>query len=141
MHIAALTELDDRLVPKVQALQERARRQGKAAGRHRQDRQHPPRGRVPLTVGQEWSGYAAQLGACIDKLRHARKGLLELILGGTAVGTGLNAPAGFSTDVAAELAKLTGHRISRLPTSSPRWDPSTRWFGRTRRYAVLRSRS
>ena len=70
---------------------------------------------MPLTVGQEWSGYAAQLQACIADLRHAREGLLELAVGGTAVGTGLNAPAGFSTDVAAELAKLTGTQYVTAP--------------------------
>ena len=49
---------------------------------------------MPLTVGQEWSGYAAQLRACIAEIEHSRGGLLELAVGGTAVGTGLNAPAG-----------------------------------------------
>ena len=108
MHIAAVTELDDRLIPKVQALQSEIDAKAsqwadvvKIGRTHLEDA-------VPLTVGQEWSGYAAQLGACIDELRHAREGLLELAVGGTAVGTGLNAPAGFSADVAAELAKLTG---------------------------------
>jgi fumarate hydratase class II len=108
MHIAAVTELDERLIPKVQALQSdidaKARQWAdvvKIGRTHLEDA-------VPLTVGQEWSGYAAQLSACIDELRHAREGLLELAVGGTAVGTGLNAPAGFSADVAAELAKLTG---------------------------------
>jgi fumarate hydratase class II len=108
MHIAAVTELDDRLIPRVQALQSEIDAKAeqwsdvvKIGRTHLEDA-------VPLTVGQEWSGYAAQLKACIDDLRHARQGLLELAVGGTAVGTGLNAPAGFSADVAAELAKLTG---------------------------------
>src|SRR5258705_1987967 len=108
MHIAAVTVIDQRLIPKVQALQSeidaKARQWAdvvKIGRTHLEDA-------VPLTVGQEWSGYAAQLGACTDELRYARGGLLELAVGGTAVGTGLNAPAGFSADVAAELAKLTG---------------------------------
>ena len=115
MHIAAVTELDDRLIPRVEALRDEIA--GKAAqwadvvkiGRtHLEDA-------VPLTVGQEWSGYAAQLDACIEELRHARKGLLELAVGGTAVGTGLNAPAGFGADVAAELAELTGTEYVTAP--------------------------
>ncbi|CAN5193551.1 class II fumarate hydratase [soil metagenome] len=108
MHIAAVTELDTRLIPKVQALQQEIASKAeqwsdvvKIGRTHLEDA-------VPLTVGQEWSGYAAQLDACIDDLQHARVGLLELAVGGTAVGTGLNAPAGFSADVAAELAELTG---------------------------------
>ncbi|MCV7227896.1 class II fumarate hydratase [Mycolicibacterium komossense] len=108
MHIAAVTELDDRLIPKVQALQQEIAAKAarwsdvvKIGRTHLEDA-------VPLTVGQEWSGYAAQLAACIGDLLHAREGLLELAVGGTAVGTGLNAPAGFSVDVAAELAELTG---------------------------------
>src|SRR3954454_12682010 len=108
MHISAVTELDDRLIPKVQALRNEIDAKAsqwadvvKIGRTHLEDA-------VPLTVGQEWSGYAAQLQACIDALRHAREGLLELAVGGTAVGTGLNAPAGFSADVAAEWAKLTG---------------------------------
>ena len=108
MHIAAVTELDERLIPSVQALQREIAAKAeqwcdvvKIGRTHLEDA-------VPLTVGQEWSGYAAQLDACLEDLRHARKGLLELAVGGTAVGTGLNAPKGFSVDVAAELAQLTG---------------------------------
>ena len=63
---------------------------------------------TPLTVGQEWSGYAAQVRACMEAIADSRKGLYELAVGGTAVGTGLNAPPGFSEKVAAEIAKLTG---------------------------------
>ena len=108
MHIAAVTELDDRLIPRVQALQsEIAAKAAQWADVVKIGRTHLEDA-VPLTVGQEWSGYAAQLAACIDDVRHAREGLLELAVGGTAVGTGLNAPAGFSLDVAAEIAKLTG---------------------------------
>jgi fumarate hydratase class II len=63
---------------------------------------------VPLTVGQEWSGYAHQLRDAIGGIRQARVALLELAMGGTAVGTGLTAPPGFSVDVAARIADLTG---------------------------------
>ncbi len=70
---------------------------------------------VPLTVGQEWSGYAAQLRACIAEIEHSRTGLLELAVGGTAVGTGLNAPVGFSAKVAAKIAELTGEPFVTAP--------------------------
>ena len=70
---------------------------------------------MPLTVGQEWSGYAAQLRACITEIEHSRGGLLELAVGGTEVGTGLNAPAGFSAKVAEKVAELTGKPFVTAP--------------------------
>ena len=63
---------------------------------------------VPLTLGQEFGGYVAQLDADLERLRHALPGLYELAAGGTAVGTGLNAPPGFAEAVAAKIAELTG---------------------------------
>ncbi len=63
---------------------------------------------TPLTLGQEFSGYAAQLQQCDRHLHGALPHLCELALGGTAVGTGLNAPKGYVENVAAELARLTG---------------------------------
>ena len=63
---------------------------------------------VPLTVGQEWSGYAGALDDAIAEVEHATHGLLEVAMGGTAVGTGLNAPAGFGEQVAAQIAAMTG---------------------------------
>jgi len=63
---------------------------------------------VPLTVGQEWSGWAAQLRAAVAVLDANSTGLFELAAGGTAVGTGLNAPPGFSRAIAARIADLTG---------------------------------
>jgi len=115
MHVAAVTELDDRLIPSVEALsREIADKATQWADVVKIGRTHLEDA-VPLTVGQEWSGYAAQLDACVAELRHARQGLLELAVGGTAVGTGLNAPAGFSADVAAELASLTGAEYVTAP--------------------------
>jgi fumarate hydratase, class II len=108
MHIAAVQEIDDHLLPQARELA--AAIEAKARGwdqivkigrTHLEDA-------VPLTVGQEWSGYAAQLRACADEVTHSRAGLLALALGGTAVGTGLNAPEGFSRTVAAQIAELTG---------------------------------
>jgi fumarate hydratase, class II len=108
MHIASVTAIDDQLVPSVTALHDEIAAKSaewndvvKIGRTHLEDA-------VPLTVGQEWSGYAAQLQACLAEISHARQGLLELAVGGTAVGTGLNAPAGFGANVAATLADLTG---------------------------------
>jgi fumarate hydratase class II len=64
---------------------------------------------TPLTVGQEWSGYVAQLDDAIADVEHGLTGVHRLAIGGTAVGTGINAPEGFGDQVAAELARLTGH--------------------------------
>jgi fumarate hydratase class II len=108
MHIAAVSILDDRVLPELDNLAELI--EGKAKGwmdvvkigrTHLEDA-------VPLSVGQEWSGWAAQIRASIAEIAHSREGLYELALGGTAVGTGLNAPEGFSKDVAAKIAELTG---------------------------------
>jgi fumarate hydratase, class II len=63
---------------------------------------------VPLTVGQEWSGYAGALDDAIAEVERVTDGLLVLAMGGTAVGTGLNAPPGFGEQVAAEIASMTG---------------------------------
>jgi len=115
MHIAAITELDGRLLPSVTALAEEIERKSAAWGdvvkigrTHLEDA-------VPLTVGQEWSGWAAQLRACIDEIEHSRGGLLELAAGGTAVGTGLNAPEGFSDAIAGRIAELTGKPFVTAP--------------------------
>jgi fumarate hydratase class II len=115
MHIAAITEIDERLIPKVEALAQAIELKAldwmkvvKIGRTHLEDA-------VPLTVGQEWSGYAAQLRACTDQIKQSRGGLLELAVGGTAVGTGLNAPAGFSLKVAMKLAELTGKEYVTAP--------------------------
>src|SRR6185312_1640729 len=107
MHIAAVTAIDDALIPGVTALR------GEIAAKSAEWMKIVKIGRthledaVPLTVGQEWSGYAAQLEACLADIEHARQGLLDLAVGGTAVGTGLNAPKGFGVNVASTLAELT----------------------------------
>ncbi|HEY0203278.1 MAG TPA: class II fumarate hydratase [Acetobacteraceae bacterium] len=115
MHVAAIAETDDRLLPQVEALAKEIEVKAedwkavvKIGRTHLEDA-------VPLTVGQEWSGYAAQIRACIAEIGRSRDGLLELAVGGTAVGTGLNAPAGFSAKVAAEVAGLTGKAFVTAP--------------------------
>ncbi len=108
MHIAAATALVRRLLPSVRAL--RGALEAKATefadivkiGRtHLQDA-------VPLTLGQEFGGYVAQLDADVERIEQTLPGLYELAIGGTAVGTGLNAPDGFAEAVAARIADLTG---------------------------------
>jgi len=66
---------------------------------------------TPLTVGQQWSGYVGALDDCIADVVQASDGLLHIAMGGTAVGTGINAPADFGDDVAAELSGLTGFAV------------------------------
>jgi fumarate hydratase class II len=70
---------------------------------------------TPLTLGQEISGWVAQLAHGEKHVRAALPHLYELALGGTAVGTGLNAPKGYAEGVAAELAKLTGYPFVTSP--------------------------
>ena len=115
MHIATVLELDDHLLPSVQSLSEaieakaREWRDVVKIGRtHLEDA-------VPLTVGQEWSGYAAQLRQGIDRVQAVLPGLFELAMGGTAVGTGLNAPDGFAQAAAARIAELTGRPFITAP--------------------------
>lgn len=115
MHVAAVGVLDDRLLPELDRLagviEARAARWKdvvKIGRTHLEDA-------TPLTVGQEWSGYAAQLRACGRSIEESRAGLHELAVGGTAVGTGLNAPAGFSVKVARRIAELTGKPFVTAP--------------------------
>jgi fumarate hydratase, class II len=115
MHIAAVLELEEHLLPHAEALAAAIEAKAKdwqdvvKTGRtHLQDA-------VPLTVGQEWSGYAQQLRVALARIRASEAGLFELAAGGTAVGTGLNAPAGFSREIAAKIAELTGHPFVTAP--------------------------
>jgi fumarate hydratase class II len=109
MHIAAVKQVHEHLIPKAQALQAAFEHKAgdwmqvvKTGRTHLQDA-------VPITVGQEWSGYAHQLAQAIQRVQDCSRGLHELAVGGTAVGTGLNAPEGFGSAVAAEIAVLTGY--------------------------------
>jgi fumarate hydratase class II len=70
---------------------------------------------VPLTVGQEWSGWTTQLRDARGRLERALESLHELAAGGTAVGTGLNAPDGFGAEIARKLAELTGLPLETAP--------------------------
>ncbi|MBS0999860.1 class II fumarate hydratase [Acetobacter persici] len=115
MHIVTLLEIENRLIPQVEALSDSLHTKAeqwmnvvKIGRTHLQDA-------VPLTVGQEWSGWACMLEDALSALRTAREGLFELAAGGTAVGTGLNAPAGFSKAIASKIAELTGRPFVTAP--------------------------
>jgi fumarate hydratase, class II len=108
MHIAAAMTIRERLEPQVRALRDALDEKATAyadvvkIGRtHLQDA-------VPLTLGQEFSGYVAQLDADLARIETAMGGLFELAIGGTAVGTGLNAPNGFGDLCASKIAAITG---------------------------------
>lgn len=108
MHIAAVEGIRNRLLPSLAKLKATLEEKSNAfrdivkIGRtHLQDA-------TPLTLGQEFSGYVAQLQQADRHLHAALPHLCELALGGTAVGTGLNAPKGYAEQVAGELARLTG---------------------------------
>lgn len=108
MHVAAVWAITHRLLPAVHRLRETLIEKSKEfaeivkIGRtHLQDA-------TPLTLGQEFSGYVAQLSHGERHLRASLQHMCELALGGTAVGTGLNAPPGYAEQTAEELARMTG---------------------------------
>ena len=108
MHVAAVAAITNKLLPAVSKLRATLAQKTidfedivKIGRTHLQDA-------TPLTLGQEFSGYVAQLAHGEKHIFHALPHLYELALGGTAVGTGLNAPEGYAEQVAAELARLTG---------------------------------
>jgi fumarate hydratase class II len=107
MHVAAVRSLVGEVLPSVRALRDALDAKATAWGdivkigrTHLQDA-------VPLTLGQEFSGYVAQLDADVERIEATLPSLYELAIGGTAVGTGLNAPEGFGAACAAEIARLT----------------------------------
>ena len=109
MHIAAVTSLEKGLLPALKAmteelirLEEENRGIVKSGRTHLQDA-------VPISFSQEISGWRAMLEKCAAMIRDSEKGLKELALGGTAVGTGLNAPAGFAEEVAKAVSELTSY--------------------------------
>jgi fumarate hydratase class II len=115
MHVAAVTEIEKRLLPAVRQL--RTALEKKAAewsGIVKMGRTHLMDA-TPLTLGQEFSGYAAQLAFAEDVLKKAQEGLYELALGGTAVGTGLNTHPEWAPRVAKAIADLTGLPFKTAP--------------------------
>jgi fumarate hydratase, class II len=108
MNIAAAVNVKERLIPAVKALRDAIAAKAdewkdivKIGRTHMQDA-------TPLTLGQEWSGYSGMLSDNLNRIEDALKGVYSLALGGTAVGTGINAAPEFGDAAAAEIAKLTG---------------------------------
>jgi fumarate hydratase class II len=108
IHIATAMFASEELLPAMAGLAASLRRKSeefqsivKIGRTHLQDA-------VPMLLGQEFSGYAAQVESCIGRVRATLAGIYELPLGGTAIGTGLNAIPGFAAAVIAELASQTG---------------------------------
>lgn len=115
MHIAVVEELHRQLYPAVELLRETLHAKSEAfkdickVGRtHLQDA-------TPITLGQEIGGWVAQIDYCLEEVRHAEKGLYELAIGGTAVGTGLNAHPKFGDLAASYFAKETGFPFLSAP--------------------------
>ena len=108
MYIASAMQVEHTLVPALQVLHDAIAAKAeewkdilKIGRTHMQDA-------TPLTLGQEWSGYAGLLADDLERIGDALKGVFQLSLGGTAVGTGINAAAGFAEAAAAEIARITG---------------------------------
>ena len=108
MNIAAAVSVKQRLIPAVRALHDAIAAKAeewkdiiKIGRTHMQDA-------TPLTLGQEWSGYAGMLADDLDRIEDSVSGVYRLALGGTAVGTGINSAPGFAEEAAAEIARLTG---------------------------------
>ncbi len=115
MHIATVLEVENRLIPSIRGLRETLRTKVEAfkdivkIGRtHLQDA-------TPLTLGQEFSGYVAMLDTNLQQIEEALEHVRALAIGGTAVGTGLNAPVGLSEKVAEKISELTGKRFISAP--------------------------
>src|SRR6202166_367074 len=116
MYIAAAVGVVRRLVPAVTALRDSIAAKAadwddivKIGRTHMQDA-------TPLTLGQEWSGYAAMLADDLERVEQALPGIYRLALGGTAVGTGINSAPGFGEAAAAEIARLTNLPFVSAPT-------------------------
>ncbi|HYD23823.1 MAG TPA: class II fumarate hydratase [Croceibacterium sp.] len=108
IHVAAATALTAELVPALERLAGELEAKAQAwAGIVKIGRTHT-QDATPLTLGQEVSGWARQVRAGLERVALALPGLYELAQGGTAVGTGLNAPQGFAEAIAAEIAEATG---------------------------------
>ena len=115
MHISSALEIENQLLPSLKKLSTSLSKKEKEfnevikIGRtHTQDA-------TPLTLGQEFSGYVAQIANVIEEVRRHIPELLKLAQGGTAVGTGLNAPLGFSERFAEEVSNITGKNFITMP--------------------------
>ena len=115
MHVAAVCEIRERLLPEVAALRDTLDGKARAfASIVKLGRTHLMDA-VPLTLGQEISGWVSQIDHGIARVETTLPHLGELAIGGTAIGTGLNAPPGFDVKVSQRIAELTGHPFVPAP--------------------------
>src|SRR5262244_225410 len=108
MYIAAAVNVKGRLLPAVTALRDAIAAKAEEWKDIVQIGRTPMQDATPLTLGQEWSGYAGMLTDDLERIEDALIGVYRLALGGTAVGTGINSAPGFADAAAAEIARLTG---------------------------------
>ena len=115
MHIATTLELTKKLIPAINQLHQelliiskKFKRTLKVGRTHLQDA-------LPITIGQEFSGYVSQIDLAIKNLKNSLPHLQDLAIGGTAVGTGLNSPPQFGKKMAIELTRLTGIKFKSAP--------------------------
>jgi fumarate hydratase class II len=108
MHIAAYTILAEKTIPGIKKLRDTLAEKSKAFANVVKIGRTHFMDATPLTLGQEFSGYVSQLNHGIKAIENTLAHLSELALGGTAVGTGINTPKGYSENVAQEIANLTG---------------------------------
>ena len=115
MHIAAVEQIEAYLFPRVRVLRDTLAAKSEAfAGIVKIGRTHL-QDATPLTLGQEMSGWVAQLDAALDAITRTLPQLRQIALGGTAVGTGLNAPEGYSELVAATISAIAGRDFQSAP--------------------------
>ena len=104
MHVALAARVSEHLLPKLEVLKKSLAAKEKEFSKLVKTGRTHLQDATPMTLGQEFSGYRSQIEHGIARLETAMEGLLELPLGGTAVGTGLNTPEGFAADVIAKIA-------------------------------------
>lgn len=128
MYMAAAINVKQRLMPAVTALHDSITVKSdewkdivKIGRTHMQDA-------TPITLGQEWSGYAGMLADNLERLDDALKGVYRLALGGTAVGTGLNSTPGFAEAAAAQIATLTNLPFVTAPNKFAVQGRTTHWY-------------
>src|SRR3546814_24652 len=115
MHIAAYKRLVETTIPGVEKLRDTLKAKSEAFAQVVKIGRTHLMDATPLTLGQEFSGYVAQLNYGLKALHHTMAHLSELALGGTAVGTGINTPKGYAENVARYIAEFTGQPFRTAP--------------------------
>lgn len=115
MHIAAVEELENKLIPSLKVFHKALDKKAKAFQKYVKIGRTHTQDATPLTLGQEFSGYAKQIEYAIERVKAVLPRLLELAQGGTAVGTGINCPKGFAEKFAKEVSKITKKKFITAP--------------------------